>query len=205
MKKTGWYIAAVTMLAGTLMWATPVVCLAETIDTAEAELVTGITAETENQVSGVIEAGAADTEEAKAEEASEEAAVEAVMTAEEQNVAARQALVDYALQFVGRPYRAGGNDPHTGADCSGFVKYVMQNGAGISMNRSSVSQATQGTQISANQMQPGDLLFYGNGSRINHVAMYIGDGQIVHASTERTGIKISTWNYRSPVKIVSMF
>ena len=205
MKKTGWYIAAVTMLAGTLMWAAPVVCLAETIDTAEAELVTGITAETENQVSGVIEAGAADTEVAKAEEASEEAAVEAVMTAEEQNAAARQALVDYALQFVGRPYRAGGNDPHTGADCSGFVKYVMQNGAGISMNRSSVSQAAQGTQIGANQMQPVDLLFYGNGSRINHVAMYIGDGQIVHASTERTGIKISTWNYRSPVKIVSMF
>ena len=73
------------------------------------------------------------------------------------------------------------------------------------MNRSSRSQATQGTQIGANQMQPGDLIFYGNGSRINHVAMYIGDGQIVHASTERTGIKISTWNYRSPVKIVSMF
>lgn len=200
MKKTGRYIAAVTMLAGTLMWATPVVCLAETNDTAE--IVTEVTAGIEVPVSTVIEAGAADmiAEEAVEEEIQEEAA-----TAEELSAAARQNLVDYALQFVGRPYRAGGNDPHTGADCSGFVKYVMQHGAGISMNRSSRSQATQGTQIGANQMQPGDLIFYGNGSRINHVAMYIGDGQIVHASTERTGIKISTWNYRSPVKIVSMF
>ena len=200
MKKTGRYIAAVTMLAGTLMWATPVVCLAETNDTAE--IVTEVAAGIEAPVSTVIEAGAADmiAEEAVEEEIQEEAA-----TAEELSAAARQNLVDYALQFVGRPYRAGGNDPHTGADCSGFVKYVMQHGAGISMNRSSRSQATQGTQIGANQMQPGDLIFYGNGSRINHVAMYIGNGQIVHASTERTGIKISTWNYRSPVKIVSMF
>ena len=53
-------------------------------------------------------------------------------------------------------------------------------------------------------MQPGDLIFYGNGSRVNHVAMYIGDGQIVHASTERTGIKVSNWNYRTPVRIASV-
>lgn len=72
------------------------------------------------------------------------------------------------------------------------------------MNRSSGAQASQGTAISADVMQPGDLLFYGQGSRINHVAMYIGNGQIVHASTERTGIKISKWNYRMPVRIVSM-
>ena len=120
------------------------------------------------------------------------------------NQNARQELVDYALQFVGNPYRTAGNDPHTGADCSGFVKYVMEHGAGISMNRSSRAQATQGQQISSEEMQPGDLIFYGNGSGINHVAMYIGDGQIVHASTHKTGIKISNWNYRSPVKIVNM-
>lgn len=195
MKKTGWYIAA-AMMTGILMWTTPVVCWADTNDTA----VTAIEIEEEAPVSEVVELGAAE----EAPEAEEEIAEEA-MSAEEQNAEARQNLVNYALQFVGRPYRAGGNDPHTGADCSGFVKYVMQHGAGISMNRSSRSQATQGTQIGASQMQPGDLLFYGNGSRINHVAMYIGDGQIVHASTERTGIKISNWNYRAPVKIVSMF
>ena len=72
------------------------------------------------------------------------------------------------------------------------------------MNRSSVTQSTQGVAINANQMQPGDLIFYVNGSRINHVAMYIGNGQIVHASTYSTGIKISNWNYRAPVKITNV-
>jgi cell wall-associated NlpC family hydrolase len=134
------------------------------------------------------------TEEAAADEA-----------ADESENSVRQQLVAYALQFVGKPYRAGGSDPHTGADCSGFVRYVMAHAAGISMNRSSREQAVQGTQISAAQMQPGDLLFYSNGSKINHVAMYIGDGRIVHASTEKTGIKTSAWNYRTPVRIVSMF
>lgn len=134
-----------------------------------------------------------------------EAAAAAAKAEAASEATARQNLVNYALQFVGGPYRAGGNDPHTGADCSGFVKYVMQHGAGISMNRSSREQAHQGRVISSSQMQPGDLIFYGSGSSINHVAMYIGDGQIVHASTYRTGIKTSNWNYRAPVKIVSMF
>ena len=88
--------------------------------------------------------------------------------------------------------------------CSGFTKYVMQHGAGVSLNRSSTSQSKQGTAISADQMQPGDLIFYGSGKGINHVAMYIGDGKVVHASTERTGIKTSPWNYRTPVKIVNV-
>ena len=92
----------------------------------------------------------------------------------------------------------------TGVDCSGFTKYVMQHGAGVSLNRSSTSQSKQGTAISADQMQPGDLIFYGSGRGINHVAMYIGDGKVVHASTERTGIKTSPWNYRTPVKIVNV-
>ncbi len=78
------------------------------------------------------------------------------------------------------------------------------NGAGVSLSRSSGSQAAQGRSISAEEMRPGDLIFYGNGRGINHVAMYIGDGQVVHASTERTGIKTSPWNYRAPVKIVDV-
>ena len=133
------------------------------------------------------------------------AAETAAAEAAEATANARQNLVNYALQFVCGPYRAGGNDPRTGVDCSGFVRYVMQHGAGISMNRSSGSQATQGHAVNSSQMQPGDLLFYSGGSGINHVAMYIGDGKIVHASTYATGIKISKWNYRNPVKIVSMF
>lgn len=116
----------------------------------------------------------------------------------------RQQLVDYALQFLGGSYRYGGSDPNTGVDCSGFIRYIMQNGAGVSMNRSSGSQAQQGSAISADEMQPGDLIFYGSGSRINHVGMYIGNGQIVHASTEATGIKLSPWNYRTPVKITNV-
>lgn len=116
----------------------------------------------------------------------------------------RQQVVDFALQFVGGRYRYGGSDPNTGVDCSGFTRYVLQNGAGIPMSRSSATQAAQGTAVSADQMQPGDLLFYGSKSRINHVAMYIGSGQVVHASTESTGIKVSPWNYRTPVKIVNV-
>ena len=123
---------------------------------------------------------------------------------EQSNISKRQHLVDYALQFVGGRYKYGGSDPHTGVDCSGFIKYVMQHGAGVSMTRSSTSQSKQGTAISASEMQPGDLLFYGSGSSINHVAMYIGDGKVVHASTEKTGIKTSPWNYRTPVKIVNV-
>lgn len=138
------------------------------------------------------------------EEASIEADAQAAQPGQTDDTSVRQQVVDYAMQFVGGRYKYGGSDPHTGVDCSGFTRYVMQNGAGVSLNRSSGSQATQGRSISAAEMQPGDLIFYSNGSRINHVALYIGDGQIVHASTERTGIKTSPWNYRNPVKIVSV-
>ncbi len=113
----------------------------------------------------------------------------------------RDSLVEYSMQFLGGRYVYGGNDPHTGVDCSGFTRYILQNGAGVAMNRSAASQVVQGRSISVEEMRPGDLIFYGNGRRINHVGMYIGNGQIIHASTERTGIKISEWNYRTPVAI----
>lgn len=133
-----------------------------------------------------------------------EASAEEQAAEQSQESSVRQQVVSYALQFVGGRYKYGGNDPRTGTDCSGFTRYVMQNSAGVSLNRSSSSQAAQGRAISAAEMQPGDLIFYGGKRSINHVAMYIGDGQIVHASTERTGIKTSTWNYRTPVKIISV-
>ena len=122
----------------------------------------------------------------------------------ESKVNFRQDIVNYALQFVGGRYSYGGSDPHTGVDCSGFTRYVMQHAAGLAISRSSGGQATQGRPVSADQMRPGDLLFYGNGRSINHVAMYIGNGQVVHASTYKTGIKTSPWNYRTPVKIVDV-
>lgn len=122
----------------------------------------------------------------------------------DEEAALRAQVVDYAMQFVGNPYVYGGTNPNTGADCSGFTSYVMRNAAGVSLSHSSVAQAGEGRPVSTDQLKPGDLLFYSNGARINHVAIYAGNGQIVHASTEKTGIKTSKWNYRTPVKVVSV-
>jgi cell wall-associated NlpC family hydrolase len=113
----------------------------------------------------------------------------------------RVSLVQYATQFVGNPYVWGGTSLTKGADCSGFVLSVFAN-YGISLPHSSSAQANCGTRISASEAQPGDLFFYGNGSRINHVAIYIGNGQVVHASSPKSGIKISSAYYRTPVKVV---
>ncbi len=204
MKKTVLYIAAVLAVSGGLMWQRPMVAHAEPEVIQEAPVSTVLEVAAE-EVADEDNGPAPEIQAAKKLEEELAAAEEEAARAAEEAASARQNLVDYALQFVGGPYRAGGNDPHTGVDCSGFVRYVMQHGAGISMNRSSGSQATQGHAVNSSQMQPGDLLFYSGGSGINHVAMYIGDGKIVHASTYATGIKISKWNYRNPVKIVSMF
>ncbi len=122
----------------------------------------------------------------------------------DQSAKKRRETVEYALQFVGGRYVYGGTDPNTGVDCSGFTRYIMANAASINLPHSSRGQSSYGREVTLDQMRPGDLLFYGSGSRINHVAMYIGDGKIVHASTERTGIKTSSYDYRKPVKIVSL-
>lgn len=204
MKKTVLYIAAVLAVSGGLMWQKPMVAHAEPEVIQEAPVSTVLEVAAE-EVADEDNGPAPEIQAAKKLEEELAAAEAAAAEAAAQTASARQNLVNYALQFVGGPYRAGGNDPRTGVDCSGFVRYVMQHGAGISMNRSSGSQATQGHAVNSSQMQPGDLLFYSGGSGINHVAMYIGDGKIVHAFTYATGIKISKWNYRNPVKIVSMF
>ena len=78
---------------------------------------------------------------------------------------------------------------------------VLQN-FGVSLPHYSGSQAQMGNGIKSSEMRPGDLIFYaGSNGRVNHVAMYIGNGQVVHAASRKSGIKISTWNYRSPVAI----
>ncbi len=119
-----------------------------------------------------------------------------------QQAALRGKVVNYALQFVGNRYVWGGTNPNTGADCSGFVQYVLRNAAGVSLPRTSREQAKAGRAVTASEMLPGDLIFYTNSSGVvNHVAMYIGNGQIVHAASRRSGIKISTWNYRRPKTI----
>lgn len=113
----------------------------------------------------------------------------------------RVSLVSYATQFVGNPYVWGGTSLTRGADCSGFVLSVFAN-YGVYLPHSSRAQAGCGTSVNASEAQPGDLFFYGSGRGINHVAIYIGNGQIVHASSPTTGIKISNAFYRSPVKVV---
>lgn len=121
-----------------------------------------------------------------------------------QQASLRNKVVNYALQFVGNRYVWGGTNPNTGADCSGFVQYVLRNVAGVSLPRTSREQAKAGRAIKSSEMRPGDLIFYTNKSgTVNHVAMYIGNGQIVHAASRRSGIKISTWNYRTPKTIRS--
>lgn len=115
------------------------------------------------------------------------------------SAALRNAVVAYALQFVGNPYVYGGSSLTNGTDCSGFTMSVYAN-FGYSLPHSSSSQSGCGTRVSLDSLLPGDLLFYTNGgSSIGHVALYIGDGQVVHASTPSSGIKISSANYRTPL------
>ena len=122
-----------------------------------------------------------------------------------QQASLRNKVVNYGLQFVGNRYVWGGTNPNTGADCSGFVQYVLRNVAGVSLPRTSREQAKSGRAINSSEMRPGDLIFYTNsGGVVNHVAMYIGNGQIVHAASRKSGIKISTWNYRK-VKTIRSF
>lgn len=94
-------------------------------------------------------------------------------------------VVDFATQFVGNPYVWGGTSLTNGADCSGFVQSVYAN-FGVSLPRTSYEQQNAGTEVSYADAQPGDLICYGG-----HVAIYMGNGQIVHASNSVDGIKIS--------------
>ena len=109
-----------------------------------------------------------------------------------------QQIADYAVQFVGNPYVYGGSSLTNGTDCSGFTMSVMAN-FGIGLARTAADQSYGGTSVAISDIQPGDLLFYSDGSGISHVALYIGGGQIVHAATESQGIIISNYNYDAPV------
>ena len=116
----------------------------------------------------------------------------------------RSQLVNYALQFVGNRYVWGGTSLTNGVDCSRFTMRVMEK-FGVSLPHYSGSQAQMGKKVTSATMKPGDLIFYaGSNGKVNHVAIYIGNGRIVHAASRRSGIKTSTWNYRTPVAIRSM-
>lgn len=106
----------------------------------------------------------------------------------------REQVVAYAKQFVGNPYVYGGNSLTKGTDCSGFVKLIMAH-FGITTPRTATTQYNAGKKISVAELLPGDLIVYGD-KQIEHIAIYIGDGQVIHASNVKTGIKYSKYNYR---------
>lgn len=104
-------------------------------------------------------------------------------------------VVSYACQFIGNPYVWGGESLTNGADCSGFIKSVYAN-FGISLPHSSVALQRAGSEVSYENAQPGDIVCYAG-----HVAIYMGGGQIVHASSPSTGIKTGSATYRSIISV----
>lgn len=110
-------------------------------------------------------------------------------------------ICQYAKEFLGNPYVWGGTSLTKGTDCSGFVMSVFKK-YGVKLPRNSRAQANCGTTIKVSEAKPGDLIFYAKGKTINHVAIYIGNGQVIHASNPKTGIRISNVSYRSPFKAV---
>jgi cell wall-associated NlpC family hydrolase len=119
--------------------------------------------------------------------------VEANPTPEAPSATAGQALVDFALSYVGYPYVAGGNSPY-GFDCSGFTQFVMLNVLGIDIGHAVEGQPYTGAWVEWDAWQPGDVIFFQNTYRagISHAAIYIGDYQFVHAENESTGVTISS-------------
>lgn len=139
----------------------------------------------------------AESKEEEAARLAEEAAKaeEEAKAAEAETVGNGQAVVDYAMQFVGNPYVWGGTSLTNGADCSGFVQSVYAN-FGVSMPRTSSAMRSAGTEVSYSEAVPGDVICYEG-----HVGIYIGNGQIVNAIDEAYGIGVSSATYTNIITV----
>ncbi|MBO5208526.1 MAG: C40 family peptidase [Lachnospiraceae bacterium] len=168
---------------------------AESIEEEQARL-----AKEEAERKAAKEAARKAAEEASKSESSSSSSSEEKTYAPPSGSASGQAVADFALQFVGNPYVYGGTSLTNGADCSGFVMSVYKN-FGVSLPHSSAADRNVGSAVNGlENAQPGDLICYSG-----HVALYIGNGQIVHASTSKTGIIVSNANYRSILSIRRIF
>ena len=110
----------------------------------------------------------------------------------------RESMLEFASQFIGNPYVWGGTSLTNGADCSGFTMSIFKK-FGISLPRTSSEQSRTGKKISVSDARAGDLIFYGSGGHVSHVALCIGGGRVVHASNSKDGIKTSNIYYRTPI------
>lgn len=161
---------------------------------AQAEADAAYQAQLEAEAAAAQQAAAAETEASYEEPSYEEPSYEEPSYASSTG----QSIVNFAVQFVGNPYVWGGTSLTNGADCSGFTQSVFAN-FGISIPRTAAAQASSGTPVDLGSIQAGDLLFYEGSGGIGHVTIYMGNGQVVHASNSNTGIIISDYGYRTPV------
>lgn len=156
---------------------------------------TAATVKTESAETSSQETAEADAETSKIDDSTDTTTDEEVNTSADTDADTGSGLgsqiAEYACQFIGNPYVYGGTSLTNGTDCSGFTQAVYAH-FGISIPRDSTSQRFAGTGVSYEDARPGDIICYAG-----HVALYIGNGQIVHASTEKTGIKISNATYRT--------
>ncbi len=130
------------------------------------------------------------------QEVVEENQVETEEEQEEESTASASSegndVVEFAKEYLGYKYVAGGSSPSTGFDCSGFTTYVFRN-FGVSLNRSSKDQIKNGTAVSKSNLQPGDIVIFKNQGKtaIGHVGIYIGNGNFIHAANKKEGVVIT--------------